>query len=444
MLQAGWLRQLQHIMLYSLAFLIPFPFIYSSVAIISLLVASLLTLDVKQFGQRLRTRKAIWPWLLYFALFAVSYFYSSNKSQSLFDLQLKLGLLVLPLVIGACIVITREIAENVFAFFVGGVSIVAVISITNAIYTFNISGDAQVFFYEQLVRPIHDIHAVYMAWYTLFSLTVLLFFPWTRYSRGKFRYVRYILMAFLTAFFILLSSKTLIVLFFILVAPFYLRKTFRAPQGKLKVGLLAIIVTGLFTVLAVTNNPVKDRYKDVIIKNDLDKAWLTDYSGVDESRLSNLTIRVIAWRMSLENIKENNLWLTGAGNGDAQDLQNRKLASYHVQNWDRDYFDQTSELYNINVHNMFLQSFLMIGLPGLVLGLIIILSPFFYLNKVPFRPLFFIFHVTSFAFMLQESALQTQAGVIYYGFFAQIFWNIYYMPDNLKNTGVNIPDSKKI
>jgi hypothetical protein len=46
--------------------------------------------------------------------------------------------------------------------------------------------------------------------------------------------------------------------------------------------------------------------------------------------------------------------------------------------------------------------------------------------------------------MMQESALQTQAGIIYYCFFTQIFWNIYYTGDLGKNMQSNISKSEKV
>ncbi|WP_276132364.1 O-antigen ligase family protein [Polluticoccus soli] len=353
-------------------------------------------------------------------------------------------MLLLPIVVGAGTTLKRQSVENIFLAFVSGISVAALICITAATRSYLSTGDIEVLFYNKLVKPIDDIHAVYMAWYALFSLSALLFFPWGRFFVGSWRVLRFILIALQIVFFILLSSKTLIVLFFLIITPFYLRKTLKTRFGTAKVAILATAAVALFTALVVTENPIKERYNDVIQKNDLNKAFLTDYREVDESRLSNLTIRVFSWRIGIENIIDNNLWLTGCGSGDWQELQNQRFGRYHVQNWDKTYFDNTSELYNINLHNMFLQSFLMIGLPGLLLCMIIILSPFLYVRKIIYSSLFFIFHLVGFAFMMQESALQSHAGVIYYCFFTQIFWNIYYSDSMGKNMQMNISKSKKV
>jgi O-antigen ligase len=442
MFKAGWLRQLQLFLLCFLAFAIPFPFLFSAVVIILLSLVWLLRVNIKELCLSIKERKALWPWLLYFALFGISYFYSDNKSQSLFDLQSKLSLLLFPLIIGAGTAIDKILAERIFIFFIAGISVAACLSIGNAIHVYLQTGQTDHFFYHSLVS-IPDMNAVYMALFTLLSLSALLFFPWETYFTGKYRHLRSGLIALQTVFFILLSSKMLLVLFFMLVVPFYLWRNFKHAQiARWKILLLVGIFTGLFITLITTHNPIRKRYEEIVDKNDLHKAWLKDYSHEDQSKFSNLTIRVIAWRLGMENIIEKNLWLTGSGNGDAQDLQNQKMQYYHVHNWHSGIFDESSELYNVNLHNMFLQSLLMIGIPGLILFSIIIFMPFFHIRQIRYKLVFLIFHVSVFAYMLQEAALQSQAGIVYYSFFAQVFWNIYYSDEKIKK-GIKTITSEK-
>lgn len=443
MLKVGWLRQLQLFLLCLLAFTIPFSFIYSSAVIFLLSAAWLLRVDIKQLFGSIKEKKALWPWLLYFLLFALSYFYSSNKSQSLFDLQSKLSLLLFPLIIGAGIPIDKKLTERIFVFFISGITLAAVVSISNAVRVYTQTGDTSIFFYHNLVSAIPDMNAVYMAWYTLLSISALLFFPWETCFTGMYRSLRVILGVLHTIFFILLSSKMLIVLFFIIVVPYYLKKNFQhAHIARWKILLLVTAFTGLFIALITTENPVRKRYEEIVISHDLNKAWLDDYSDVDASKLSNLTIRVMAWRMGIENIIENNLWLTGSGNGDAQDLQNRKMEHYNIRSWNKT-FDETLGLFNVNLHNMFLQSLLMIGIPGLALFIIIMFMPFFYIRKIKYQPVFLLFHVSAIAYMMQEAALQTQAGIVYHSFFTQVFWNIYYSYADMKNKAANTTFSEK-
>lgn len=113
----------------------------------------------------------------------------------------------------------------------------------------------------------------------------------------------------------------------------------------------------------------------------------------------------------------------GAGNGDAQKLQNDKITAHHIIGWDP---AQPPAMMNANLHNMPMQSLVMIGLPGAILFLIIALAPLFNIRGVIAPGVFLIFHISAIAFMMQEAALQTQAGVLYYSFFSSIFWSIRY------------------
>lgn len=426
MLKTGWLLQLQQLLLCILAFTIPFPFIFATVVIIVLSATWLVSMRPTELFDKLKGRKALWPWFLYFMLFAASYFYSDNKAVSVFDLQKKLSIFLFPLVIGAGVSIDKKLAERIFLFFTAGVSIAAILCITNAAHLWSETKDTTVFFYHSLVKPMIDINAVYMAWYTFFSLSILLFFPWAG-NLKKQRYLKNTLLILQLVFFILLSSKTLILLFFLLLVPFYLRKTvvhWRFAPWKIIVSV--IVLTALFVGLFAVENPIRRRYEDIINKNDISKAWLNDYSTVDESKFSNLAIRMMVWRIGIENMVENHLWLAGAGNGDVQDLQNQRMAYHHVQNWDRDHFDDTSNLWNVDLHNMYLETILMIGVPGLILIILIMFTPLRYINKTNYKAVFTIFFIVAIFFMMQEASLQTQAGIVYYSFFTQIFWNIYY------------------
>lgn len=117
MLIAKRLERSQEIILCLLAFSIPFPYFLSPVFIVGLLICWLLQLDPKLLYQNLKERKILWIWIGYFLLFALSYFYSYNKQQSLLDLQSKLCFLILPLIIGAGKPISNKLLEHIFFSF---------------------------------------------------------------------------------------------------------------------------------------------------------------------------------------------------------------------------------------------------------------------------------------------------------------------------------------
>ncbi len=422
MAKFGWLSQAQYLLLYLLAFSIPFPFIYSSVIIILLCIVWFFQGRAGDTFRRLVQRKALWFWILFFVLHAVSYMYSTDKAESAFDLESKMSFVVLPIVVGAGIALDRRHLEKIFSFFIYGTASVAVFCIAKAIVLAMQHSDTSYFFYHTLVKGL-DTNAVYIAWYVVFSIILLLFFRWQDVVLSRSPVLRYLLLALHLLFLVLLSSKMLIVFCFLILLPFFIAQ--QVLRGRLSgmrsFALIAALVV-LASVIGLTNNPISSRYKE-ILHNDLSYAYLDDYSGTSQ-QFSNLTLRLFLWRLGVENVSEQKAWLLGVGNGDVHLLQNEKMHQYGIRNI---YSEQErSNLYNVNLHNMFVQTLLMLGLLGLATFCVLVLSPFFVFRTVHDSVAFALFFLVSALFMLQESALQTQAGIVYFTLFAAIFWNYYY------------------
>jgi O-antigen ligase len=310
--------------------------------------------------------------------------------------------------------------ERVLLGFVSGVSVLATYLLLVACHEYLYNQDINVFFYHALAHP-GDANAVYEAWYAVLSITILLLFKWRFFFKGRNRYLKIALIIFQVIFFLLLSSRLLILVFTLLLIPYYIKKIFTGNiYGKrIRVAILVVIPVVL-SLLIFTNNPIKSRYENFFTRS-YSLAWLDDYTGVSEGDFSNFTLRIFLWRMGFENIKEHQLWIKGAGNGDVSTLQNQKIAEHHFKNMEPGQVNR-SPFYNVNLHNMFLQTFMAIGILGLICFCIASLSPFFYLQAITNSIVFFIFFFASFFFMMQEAALQTQAGVVYYLFFSCIFW----------------------
>lgn len=435
MVKAGRVQNMHQFMLCALAFSIPLPYIFSSVCIITLAVTWLLSGSYKILFLEIKRRKAIWAWLAYYLLLAVSFYYSQDKESSIDDLRTKISLFALPLIIGCGRAVNKKNLEQIFVAFIVGLSLVGTGCIIRAFMIWNETHDTQSFFYHTLVKGL-SANAVYMAWYVIFAICMLLFMSWQYYMTGKYTYLKIALTVLLITFFLLLAARMLILLFFLFLIPFYLNKIFKHKKfSTLKTIVVCSTLLCLVTAMIVIKNPIRDRYEN-ILQNDFKNAWLDDYSNIAEGDFSNLTLRIFVWRIGLEDITEKNLWLTGAGNGDVRMMMNEKLKKHGFRNIHPD-LALRSPFYNINLHNMFLQSLLMIGLPGLILFTMIVFAPFRKIRKIQIhKGIFIIFNITAILFFLQEAALQTQAGIIYYSFFVSLFWNVYYS-SNIKES---LPD----
>lgn len=419
-----WLQQLLYFLLYALAFSIPFPYIYSAVGIALVSAAWILQANFKETFNNLRQRKALWPFIIYFLLIAISYTYSDNKEQSSFDINSKLSFVIIPFVIGAGMSINKKQLERFLLAFVSGITIVSIAFIIKAIFKWQESGSTDVFFYHNLVEGT-NANAVYEAWYAFFSISLLMFFPWQQFFSGRLRLLRLAIIVIQLAFFILLSSRMLIALFFILAVPVYITNSLRIAKigtGKIAI-LIAVFVLLLISIITIPN-PIKKRYDDIFY-NSIHIGWIKPGEQVDETQLNNFTLRLFLWQIGIENMNDHQLWLTGAGNGDVPALQNEKMIAHGIKNIHSEK-ELRSPLYNANLHNMYLQTLLMIGLPGLLIFILITFTPLININKTEYKVAFGAFHISSVLFMMQEAAMQTQAGIMYYILISSIYWSFFY------------------
>lgn len=426
MLKTARLDTLLHIALCLLAFSIPTWFIVSSVCLVLVILIRLLQGNFSQILYNFKDRKALWPWLIFYVLLIISFFYSDDKGQSAFDLKTKLAYLILPIVVGAGVGnISRKHIEQLFLSLIAGVVFTAIISLINATIIWYPEKYFYSFFYHQLVSIV-DPNAVYTAWYTIFSISLLLFMPWHHYFKGGYKIIRALVILFLFTFFILLSARMFILLFLLFIIPYFLKKSF----SNWKRGILVSIVTictlyGIYDMINTSNNPLKKRYADLVQSN-REIAWQNDYSTIEESQFDNVSLRIFLWRLGMESIVERKAWLTGVGNGDVHLVLNQKMRDYKIQHIDNPDVSKRPGFYNANLHNMFLQVLVMLGIPGLITFILICIWPLFYIRQtVPYQP-FLLFHITSILFMMQEAVLQTQAGIFFYIFISSIFLNMYY------------------
>src|SRR5690606_8631020 len=113
--------------------------------------------------------------------------------------------------------------------------------------------------------------------------------PWKHYFQGKYKIVNILLTILLLAFFVLLSARMFILLFLLFIIPYFLKKSFKNTKRCIIVSMLTIIFLYWgYNYILTSNNPIRNRYQDMINRN-TEIAWLTDYSNVEESSFDNIT-----------------------------------------------------------------------------------------------------------------------------------------------------------
>ncbi len=415
-----WREQAPLIACCGIAFAVPLPFIWATLGIWLLAIGWLIS------GRYAATWRSYWRspvlllWLVYFLMHAVGYFFCIDKEESLFDTVGKLSFVLLPFLIGAGMKLNLRGLAAVLVSFAASLAVVSVFCVLQAWHYWQDDIDINHFFYHELTRGL-DANAVYMAWYVLGALAALLLFPWREAGYRRALWWRWPIVLLLSAFLVLLASRLMILAYLLIVIPAFGARLLRRYRFWILVPLVSIGVSlGGFYLLAHSDSPVRKRFTD-IMHPDMSTVEKDEYAGV-EPHWTNLTLRLFVWRMALENMEANpQLWWHGTGNGDVHAYMNIRIASHGIPNMN-EHNPERSTLFKVNLHNMYLQSLLMFGIGGLLIFIAIMVTPLFRLGRSEAGWFFGAFQVLSILFMLQESALQTQAGVIYYCFFCALFW----------------------
>ncbi len=424
MLSHPALQKLYYLALYLTALVIPFPFIFAPIAIIVLATTWIINFNTQRVVNAFKERKALWVWVLFYALHALSYFYTINRGDSLNDLESKLSFIILPIIVGTGLNIDKKIIENIFTAFISGLFVVAVYLLTKATILWINTADTGVFFYHNLIYGF-GANAVYFALYSFLGLTLLLLYSWEHTFLSR-KIILYTFFSTLIVFFILLSSKSMILLFCLLVVPFYIKKILTSRK------LIGIVYTIAFIsitgIVFFTKNPIQKRFYEVSQNTDKTE-WLPEYSNGQKQHFNNLTLRLFLWNTAIHNVVEHNLWLKGCGNGGVTELQKKKITEYGTKS---ELLKADPPLWHYNIHNMYLQTLMMLGIPGTLVFLVILFMPFFFLKYVQNKINFVYFNVSMITFMIQESAFQTQAGIIFFTFFSIVFYNYAYSERKIK------------
>lgn len=404
-----------------LCFVVPLPYAFASVSIILLAISWIFTGIQANFKQ-LAQNRLLWGWILFFIYHAISYFYSNDKGESLFDLESKLSFIVLPLIVGTGPAIKTKNIRHILCSFVAGVTFTGIIAFLYAGYAFLYLGGAyDNFFYNNLVR-VTETNAVFMAWYTITALFILIIFSHSYFRMNKWLYG--LVLIFLQIFFLALAARFLIAIEAVLILPV---ASFAYKKHKEYASLIVVSLgVAALIIIAITSNPITKRYKSIAPSQTKD--WLLDKN--DDSthqEFTNVTLRLFLWKTALESISENKYYYFGCGNGDIR--QNQKIS---IARYDKNLNpgNRKANLWQYNIHNMYIESLYMLGIPGLLLLLWIVLYPFKIINTPPYKLFSRTFIIVSALFMCIEAALQTQAGIIFYTLFSVLLIKISYNNKN--------------
>ena len=205
------------------------------------------------------------------------------------------------------------------------------------------AGHFGVFFYHSLTEVL-GMNAVFFSAYVVIALIFLL----SPDGKGRFRGI---LAGFFTVMMILLSSKLLLVWLSVVFVVYLRRRNGVRLTARQYAGLAALVVFGM-GALALTKNPVGQRYRDILHDN---FRYIGAHRLAPQDRFNGVSLRLLIWRFAGEIVTEEKAWVVGVTAGDSQDLLNRKYLAANIH----------PRYLGYNFHNQFIEIFVRSGAVGL-------------------------------------------------------------------------------
>lgn len=375
-----------------------------------LLISKNLKLNIIKYNKA--QKHAFISIIIFYVLHILGVFWSENKYLAFRNLEIKLYLILIPLVLFSSFNLLKKHYKSLLYSFVFGNLIVSLILVFVAIFhslsifegniVFQASVDPNFSFFEAISNSGNYFfysnfslfhHTSYMSMFILFSIIILFFISKLpgeiqikKLIFFEKRIVTFILIVFFSLIVLLLSSKAnFIALTVVLFFGFIFSKV--NVYFKISIVLLWIILA----VVAINVNPRFNMYFK----------YLTDGTFKNHSVVKTGTYRYYIWEDGLEQVQKHVFF--GVGTGDVED----KI------------LDESSTGFlgkRHNLHNEFLEAFVRLG----VLGGISLLTVFFlsFWNAFKYKNhillYFLIVVIINFFF---ESMLQRVAGTMFFGFF---------------------------
>lgn len=351
----------------------------------------------------LRTNYSLHFLMAFYLWHVVGLAWSSDMDFALFDLQVKLPFILLPLIYVNFGRFKARFFENILSSYVIGCLGAILIGIVNSIYAYVVGENPFLDFYNANISPV--LHIGYFAMYLNMGLVIVIykiikneenFYTW----KNAFLIIASFVLALAT--FLSTSRNGFIGLIFLLLIIFtYAIVRYR----KWLLGISAVLM-----VWIVASSFLKDIATGKMSLHGLDQVeQVMQSESISKSEGESTGVRLLVWKSALELIQENPLLGTGTG-----DIKNDLMATYKKNGYIKPYER------NYNAHNQFLQSFAALGILGLVLLLFVFGYPLV-ISFVRYNYLYFMFSLNIGVSCLTESILEVQAGVIFMALFAVLF-----------------------
>lgn len=350
--------------------------------------------------------------ILFYLMMCLSIFWTTSTQNTLQGLQKELMFLLLPIGMFFLNPLSKNQISTIIRFFSFTQVLYALFCMVCAVYKYLINNELNVFLYENLISDKTSV--VYISTFVLFSLFYFISIP-------KKLNIDIVSIIILSVFVLLLGSKTILFIGFLLLVIYYLfysgvAKNIRGLTFVASVLFLTISLSQLDEtreklfiefetafVDSTKNDSFSDFYKQETYNVSLSQAWNLETFG-DNYYFPGAAFRVYNARVYFELLEDQpHLFFTGFGLQASQDLLKEKAKYYNLY---LAYGD-------LNFHNQYLQTLAELGILGLLI-LVVMLGVNLKNAIVNQDFLHLIFAILSIILFLTESVFCRQRGILFF------------------------------
>jgi O-antigen ligase len=366
---------------------LPLGYAVNSISIILFLLITIYSAIVKGFKLEFNTLNILF--LGFYILCLCSLFWTNNLETTQEGLIRFLSYLTIPL---AFILNNTKIRSNVvFNAFSKSLVVYGVYALALGILKAIQNKDIGYLFYHKLSNNLSNMNAIYLSVFMSFGIAYFL----NKKIKSK---VDVFCATFLSLFLILLSSKTIITITFLLSLTLFLKK-FKLNKISLK-NKVIIVASLLFFLIASLNfvNRFKSEFDttkigEVLHKKDFGHVYLWSGSG----------LRIFQIKAFTEILAEQKNFFLGSGLNNSQNSLNQKYIEYNLY----------PGFLNYNYHNQYVQIFAELGIIGL--GLLLLIAFLILKNAIKYKNYFLIsFIILILVVCISESFLWRQRGMVFF------------------------------
>lgn len=399
---------------------LPFSVVLCHVGLIILGIVWMAEGKWKEKWESILRNPIVFIFLFFFLLHLLGLMYSEDKPTAWFNIEKKLSLLALPIIL-ASIKLEKEDVRKLFHVFIitclAATFICLWVAFRKAYYnspTVNFDSYSNYSFYSlnskaatlwmyisyiELASGI-GIHPVYLSLYLSFcALLVFHFYSASFASFSQIKKIALLILIFYLSTFILFLSARIIIFAYLIISLYGLRQFLKSASPLLYWSTSSIYILFFLGILYL--NPVSRfrGYQEIVTTYPYLKPGLQTQST---------TIRASLWSMSIKALPKTNL-LLGSGTGDVEHLISETSSGTNI----------TNVLGTNDPHNQYLHTLLGIGL----LGLFTMMACFALPAWVSFQSGNFLYLGFLFLFSIlciTESAMELQKGIVFYAMFSSL------------------------